>query len=211
MEKTSVTVIRHGETEWNLAGRVQGQHNSDLTENGIQQAGLTADALKDEKFDVLYSSFLPRAVETAAIINKFHNLEHRKDNSVAERNFGIMEGLTLAEVQEKFPDVYSCYKQRDENYEIPDGESLISLYARVKDGMNRIVRENRGKRLLVVTHGGVLDCMVRMVFDYPLSGLRKFSLYNASINRFSVVNEVWFLEEWGNINHHRTRILSLDA
>jgi len=211
MEKTRVTVVRHGETEWNLSRRVQGQKNSNLTNTGIRQAEYTSQALKDEKFDVLYSSDLQRARETAEIINKPHNLEHRIDIDLRERNFGIMEGLTLDEVQEKMPEVYAGYRQRDENFTIPDGENLLQLYKRVKNCANRIVKENEGKNILIVTHGGVLDCILRMVFDYPLSGIRKFSLYNASINRFSVLKEVWLLEEWGNINHHQTRILSLDA
>jgi len=211
MEKSRVTVVRHGETEWNLSRRVQGQKNSQLTDTGIKQAELTSEALKDEKFDVLYSSDLQRARETAEIINRPHNLEHRIEIDLRERDFGIMEGYTLAEVQEKFPEVYSGYKSRDESYIIPDGENLVNLYGRVKNAVNRIVGENQGKHILIVTHGGVMDCMLRRVFDYPLSGMRTFSLYNASINRFSVVNEKWFLEEWGNINHHRTRILSLDA
>ena len=210
MVKTYITAVRHGETEWNVSRQLQGKQNSNLTENGLKQADLTAKALKDTTFDVLYTSDLRRAKETAEIINRHHKLGIRIESSLAERNFGIMEGLTQEEIQQKYPEVYEGYMHRRETYEIPGGESLRFFYNRVTHALNIIVREHAAKRILIVTHGGVLDCMMRMIFNYPLSAPRQFSIYNASINRFSVSDGEWFLGEWGNIAHQRSDSLSLD-
>ena len=210
MVKTSVIVVRHGETKWNVTRQLQGRKNSNLTENGIKQAVLTAEALKNKSFDFLYTSDLRRALETTEIINKYHQLEIHIDESLAERNFGVIEGLKQDEMIEKYPEVFTRYMKREEEYQIPDGESLISFYNRVKKGLNAIANSHTGKRILIVTHGGVLDCMMRMVFNYPLSAPRSFSIYNASVNRFSVTDATWFLEEWGEISHQESMALSLD-
>ena len=210
MGKTSFTVVRHGETEWNVSRQLQGWKNSNLTENGIKQAALTAEAFKNKKFDLLCTSDLRRAQETTAIINKYHQLKIHIDNSLKERNFGVMEGLKQDEMLEKYPEVFTRYMQREEKYQIPEGESLVSFYNRVIDGVNAIAQSHSGKRILIVTHGGVLDCMMRRVFNYPLSAPRSFSIYNASVNRFSVTDGVWFLEEWGDISHQESMALSLD-
>ena len=210
MGKTLVIVVRHGETKWNVTRQLQGRKNSNLTENGIKQAVLTAEALKNKSFDFLYTSDLRRALETTEIINKYHQLEIHIDESLAERNFGVIEGLKQDEMIEKYPEVFTRYMKREEEYQIPDGESLISFYNRVKKGLNAIANSHTGKRILIVTHGGVLDCMMRMVFNYPLSAPRSFSIYNASVNRFSVTDATWFLEEWGEISHQESMALSLD-
>jgi len=201
MEKTWVTLIRHGETEWNVAMRLQGIQDSNLTSKGLRQAELVARELCNRKFDAMISSDLGRAIKTAEIIASRTNLTVIRDQTLRERNFGIMEGFTREEISEKYPDVLSGYMKRKVSYKIESGESLAELYNRVMEGLNRIISVHEGKRILIITHGGVLDCIIRMVFNYPLSDTRNFTIYNASINVFSVKNKQWMLEEWGNVNH----------
>jgi probable phosphoglycerate mutase len=210
MTKTKVTLVRHGETEWNVAMRLQGMQDSNLTENGLKQAHLVSEALGRQKFHTLISSDLGRALKTAEIINEHHNLPIERNASLRERNFGIMEGLTREEIQEKFPDVFNGYIERNDLYLIPQGESLTDFYMRVTDSLKSIVEKNEGRDILLVLHGGVLDCVMRMIFDYPLSAPRHFSIYNGSINTFSVNNNEWFLEQWGNIDHQQMHTISLD-
>jgi probable phosphoglycerate mutase len=210
MTKTTLTVVRHGETEWNIAMRLQGMQNSNLTERGLEQARQTASALRARKFDVLISSDLERALQTAALINIYHKLPIEKSYSIRERNFGVMEGMTREEIQEKFPETFQGYMLRKDTYQIPEGESLVQFYQRITEGLEQIVTQNKGKSVLLITHGGVLDCMMRMIFDYPLSSPRRFSIYNASINVFSVRNNEWQLDTWGNIDHQEDHTLSLE-
>jgi len=201
MEKTWITLIRHGETEWNVAMRLQGIQDSNLTSKGLRQAELLARELYNRKFNVMISSDLGRAIKTAEIISSKTNLTVIRDQALRERNFGIMEGLTREEISEKYPDVLSGFMKRKVSYKIENGESLAEFYDRVTKGLNRIISVHEGKRILIITHGGVLDCMIRMVFHYPLSDTRNFTIYNASINVFSTKNKQWMLEEWGNVDH----------
>lgn len=203
-------MVRHGETEWNIAMRLQGMQNSELTKKGIEQAKQAAEALRNRTFDKLISSDLKRALETAVILNQFHDLPLERNASIRERNFGIMEGLTREEIMERFPDTYQGYMQRKDTYQVPDGESLVDFYARVTKGVRQIAEDYEGKRLLIVTHGGVMDCMMRMIFDYPLSAPRRFSIYNASINEFSVNEGQWQLDTWGNIEFQKKNTLSIE-
>ncbi|MGD2033823.1 MAG: histidine phosphatase family protein [Bacteroidales bacterium] len=201
MQKTAVTIIRHGETEWNVALRLQGIQDSPLTPEGIKQAGQLAESLRQEKFDVMISSDLGRAVRTAEIIAAKTRLEIIRDSALRERNFGVMEGMTREEAFKKYPEVFSSYSKRKETYKIKNGESLVAFNKRVREGLDRILHTYPDKNILIVSHGGVLDCVIRMVFNYPLSSFRSFSIYNTAINRFSVSDNKWVLEEWGNTDH----------
>ena len=109
-----------------------------------------------------------------------------KDPGIRERFFGVMEGLIREEILAKFPDVHAGYMKRREHYHVPEDESLMQFYQGVKNGLHRIVDTYKGKKILLVTHGGVLDCVMGMIFDIPLGMSRKFSIYNSSINNFSV-------------------------
>ncbi len=210
MVKTQVVLVRHGETEWNVAMRLQGIQDSNLTKNGIHQAKMVAKALSAHRFDILISSDLGRAIKTAEIINSYQHLEIITDASLRERAFGVMEGLTREQILEKYPEVFSGYMERKDTYQIPYGESLNDFYKRVTTGLKKIVTMHRGKEILLISHGGVLDCVMRMIFNYPLSAPRYFSIYNASINSFSVTENQWFLEQWGNIDHQKIQSISLD-
>jgi probable phosphoglycerate mutase len=210
MTKTRLTIIRHGETEWNLALRLQGMKNSELTRKGLEQARVAARALKDKKFDRLITSDLKRAVITAEILNEYHHLPVLQDETLRERNFGIMEGLTREEIQERYPETFNGYMLRKDTYQIPEGESLVSFYKRVTTGIRHIAQQNKGCSVLIVTHGGVLDCIMRMIFDYPLSAPRRFSIYNASINNFSIDENEWQLDTWGNIDFQKGESVSLE-
>lgn len=202
MGVTRITMVRHGETEWNVTMRLQGMKNSDLTKKGIRQARQAANALRKRDFDRLISSDQERAVKTAQQLNEYHHLEIETDPALRERNFGIMEGLTREEIMERYPETYHGYMDRKDSYRIPEGETLIDFYARVTGGINRIVQMSEGQNLLIVTHGGVLDCMMRMLFDIPLTTARNFSIYNGSINEFSYEQGKWHLDTWGKLPFH---------
>jgi 2,3-bisphosphoglycerate-dependent phosphoglycerate mutase len=210
MSDIKITLVRHGETCWNVEMRLQGMKDSELTENGLEQAHRVAEALRRNKFHAVFSSDLGRAVKTAEAINKYHKHSIQLVTSLRERNFGVMEGLTREEILEKLPDVHKAYMERKVEYPIPKGESLVQFNERVIKGLGSIARENEGKNILIVTHGGVLDCIMRMVFNYALDAPRRFSIYNGSISEFSVRSGEWFLEQWGNIDHQSTACISLD-
>jgi probable phosphoglycerate mutase len=203
----NITIVRHGETEWNVQKRIQGQHNSNLTNNGVYQAKLAAEALKKRDFDVLISSDLGRAVDTAKIINKQLNLEHMLSSGLRERSFGIAEGKTYEEIKKIYPVDFGFYIKRNPKHAFKDGESLTHLYNRVVDEINNIAEKYNGQNVLIVSHGLVLEMMMYKTFNREVNQSRVFSINNSSINTFTVDNNNWFLKEWGVIEH----IISLNV
>ena len=199
---TRLVVIRHGETEWNIQNRFQGHLDSILTLPGIKQAEAIADILKGETYDVIYSSDLERAKQTAEIIARSLNMRVHTEKDLREINLGVMQGLKKDEFIKKYPEVISKY-HAEPDYVIPGGESKRKLYNRVTGILEKIIRRHKGHNILLVAHGGVLDCIIRHTFDIPLNKQRNFSLYNASINRFAVEDGEWKLESWGETSHMR--------
>jgi probable phosphoglycerate mutase len=201
-DKTRLVVIRHGETEWNINNRFQGHLDSKLTLPGEKQAEAIADALKGEAYDVIYSSDLKRAKHTAEIIAGKLNMRVYTEKDLREINLGAMQGLKKDEFIIKYPEVISKYNT-DPEYIIPGGESRMQLYCRVTEILEKIVRKHESQGILLVAHGGVLDCIIRYTFNIPLDRQRNFSLFNASINRFTVDKGEWKLESWGETSHMR--------
>ena len=156
----NVIFIRHGETEWNLQNRTQGHLNSPLTERGITQAREAAEKLKDYKFDIVVSSHLGRAYETAKIIaEKLGILEIITDSSLLERNLGILQGNIAEESKIKFPNLFNN-GVLIHNAKIPNGESLEDFLERVGRGIENLKEISKTKTILVVTHDGVLNAIV---------------------------------------------------
>ncbi|MFV0593410.1 MAG: histidine phosphatase family protein [Draconibacterium sp.] len=198
---TEITIVRHGETNWNVQQRIQGQRNSPLSENGILQAELAANALAKREFDILISSDLERAVETAKIINTQLALPCKYNAALRERSFGIVEGMNFAEMKQQYPDQYQSYKSRDPKFAFSGGESLEQLFARVTTEIENIAGEYADQKVLLVSHGLVLEMMMYKTFNISLEQPRVFSINNSSISSFYINRENWFLKEWGVIEH----------
>jgi probable phosphoglycerate mutase len=197
--KIKLTIIRHGETEWNKIGKQQGQLNSDLSENGIKQALAIKNYISDE-YSFIISSDLGRAIQTAEIIAERYNYKIFLNPGLRERHLGIIQGLTMNEFKDKYPEEYNNFNSNNPDYIIPGGESAKQRYTRAINALNKIVNENNGKNLLIVTHGGILDSLFRYVLNLPINQKRSFSLINGSINKFSF-EKYWMLESWGEISH----------
>ena len=198
---TEITIVRHGETMWNVEQRIQGQHNSKLTENGTLQAELVGKALVKREFDVLISSDLERAAETAGIINKQLSLPLTYNANLRERSFGILEGKTLSEIKKQYPHEYTSYKSREPKFVIPEGESIEQLFVRVTSAIEEIARKYQNEKVLIVSHGLVLEMMMYKTFSIALDKPRNFSINNSSISSFYIDGHHWFLKEWGVIEH----------
>jgi probable phosphoglycerate mutase len=193
---TTVIAVRHGETEWNRIGRHQGHLDSPLTQRGTQQARAMAEALSGMAIQAVYSSDLGRARQTAEIIAARLPSRVHYDERLRERNYGILEGLTLSEFREK-------YASGDPEYKVPEGESLRQKYLRNVECVEDLARTHAGTALLVVAHGGVLDSFFRKAVQLPLEIHRSFSVFNGAVNVFSVAGSVWRLETWGDVSHLR--------
>lgn len=160
---TRILAIRHGETAWNVDTRIQGQLDIPLNDTGRWQATRVAEALADSGDDVsvIYSSDLSRAAATAEAISQRLGLPVTHDAGLRERQFGLFQGRTVAEVEAIHPELVKRWKSREPDFE-PDGaESLRTFYQRCVDTATRLADAHPGETVVLVAHGGVLDCLYR--------------------------------------------------
>lgn len=154
---TTILLARHGETDWNRDGIWQGWADPPLNETGRAQAHALAEQLRTTPFDAVYSSDLRRAEETAEIVAGPHGVPVVADPDLREIDIGSWSGLTLAEIEERFP-----------HGERPDGETREQHAARVLAAVTRIARVNLGRRILLVTHGGTMRALHGHLTDEPV-------------------------------------------
>jgi len=198
---TAILLIRHGETVWNRAGRVQGWQDSPLTEAGAAQARALAERLGGERVERLIASDLGRARDTAAPVAERLGLPIELDPGVRERNYGIFEGRTYAEIERDHPEAYAFLTRRDPAYAIPGGESGAGFAARVLEALERIAAAHAGRCIAVVTHGGVLGVLYRHAARLLPDAERDYVLPNASVNYIRFGSGRWVIDRWGDVAH----------
>jgi len=198
---TQLIAIRHGETEWNSQGRFQGHLNSVLNRAGQAQAEALGEYLVRERFDLLLSSDLGRALETASAIAMRTGHEIVVEPRLRERRMGIFQGLTPDEAQARYPEAYARFRSHDPDYVIPEGESTRQLFERSVACFTELAERHAGLTLATVTHGGVLAMLYRHARAMPLEAPRDFPLHNTGINRFRHRLGAWQLQSWGEVGH----------
>jgi 2,3-bisphosphoglycerate-dependent phosphoglycerate mutase len=157
MARTLMCLARHGETNWNIERRFQGQFDIALNARGRAQAESLARELAAAHFDRVYCSDLRRALHTAAPIAEPRGLEVRATQRLREKDDGAWQGHTHAEVQVKYAGDYPHYLSRKPDFAAPEGETLEEFARRVRSVLTDIARESAGLTVLVVAHAGVLD------------------------------------------------------
>lgn len=200
-EATRILAIRHGQTAWNADGRIQGQLDIGLDATGRAQAQALAQALDGEPIDALYSSDLSRARQTAAPLARRAGLVLRVDAGLRERGFGEFEGLSFAEVSERWPAQAERWRKRDPAFGPTGGEVLSDFRDRVIEVMDRLARAHPGRQIAVVTHGGVLDQLYRAATRLALDAPRAWPVANAAINRLLYADQGLSLVGWADVAH----------
>jgi 2,3-bisphosphoglycerate-dependent phosphoglycerate mutase len=198
---TRLVVVRHGETEWNLASRIQGHADSPLTPAGEAQAAAIARRLAAERFDRLVSSDLGRAMRTAQAIAASTGHGIVADARLRERNYGMAEGLTYGEIGVHYPEIFSRVRDTDPDYVVPGGESRRQMFERVRDAFESLARECEGERVAVVCHGGVLAMLFRHVHGIPVGAAHAIPIPNASYNALVREGAAWRVEAWADTAH----------
>lgn len=166
---TEFTLIRHGETVENLAGIIQGHFNSELNDIGREQAEAVAKRLKNESFDLFYSSDLRRAAATAEAISRANGMTFQPMTELREWHLGALERQNADRMRELYPEVMDAFKHAPQKEVIvPEGENYSEFHARICNVMETLAEQHPGKRLLIVTHGGVLREVFRMVVGAAL-------------------------------------------
>lgn len=183
---TRILLVRHGETEWNAAGRVQGWTDSRLNARGGVQAARLAERLAHTPLAAIYASDLSRAQDTAQALAAPHGLPIFPHPDLRERCYGEWEGLTLQELEARYPEFWGRYHhQRDLNVPIPGGETWEEVCARLVPVLHRIIADHSGaeETVAIVGHGGSLRAAVLDALAAPLPVLLRLRLDNASLTR----------------------------
>lgn len=163
---TTLYIIRHCEALGNINNTFQGSVDEDITEKGQKQLDCLSERCKGFIFDVIYTSPLIRAVKTARAANKYHRLKIITEPAFSEIKGGEYEGCKWEELPKLFPVTYNLWKNDFANFKTEKGESMKQVYDRVSIGAMRVVRENKDKNILIVSHG----CAIRNLCCY-LRGL----------------------------------------
>jgi probable phosphoglycerate mutase len=198
---TRICIVRHGETDWNVEKRIQGHIDIALNAVGVAQAAATAAGLAAHRFDAAYSSDLDRAWQTAQAIGQRQGIEVRKAPGLRERNYGVLQGLTTAEIASRYPTAYSHYLARNTDHNFKTGESLSDFSARIVTAVEALALAHSGQALLLVSHGGVLDICYRRATGRCLTAARDFPIPNAALNWFEVGEGGWRLLTWADRSH----------
>jgi len=206
---TRILLIRHGETAWNAVRRLQGHTDIPLNEEGERQAEALARSLASENLDAIISSDLGRAMQTAQAVAARHpHVPLHTDPGLRERGYGVFEGLLYTEIAERYPVEFAEWQARDVDAVMPAGErvaeSFRQFFQRCQDGIARWAARYPQQSILIVAHGGVLECAYRAARGLSIDGPRDFQVKNASINRFSFTDGVLALEQWGESAHLQT-------
>ncbi len=175
-------LIRHGQTDWNVAGRIQGSHDSELNENGRKQARKLGETILESQIELsaIYTSPQKRAHKTAELIGSIIDKPVIPLKGLEEINLGLWEGLTWKEVELKYPEEYGQWFENRRYAKAPGGESYDEMLQRVLSALRTITFAHNDKTA-VVTHGGVIMCLQCYLTDTPFHEMRKFKAKNTCI------------------------------
>ena len=169
--------VRHGQTDWNLARKMQGgQTERPLNETGIQQAEETRKILEEKKFDLVIVSPMERAKQTAEIIIKDKKVPMIEEERLRERKLGELEGNPITEQCEK--EIWDC--KLNKSYK--NGESVLEFEKRVLEFINEAKETYKDKTILIVAHGGVAKVFKKYLYGEPKNdNLNEYKMKNCEI------------------------------
>ena len=201
MQITRLVAIRHGETAWNAEQRLQGQQDIPLNALGQRQAATLGAALADEGLVAVVASDLQRAWMTGSALAHALGLPLLAEPGLRERGFGMLEGLTYAQIEALWPDQARRWRTREPGFAPAGGESLISFQARCLATVDRLAAAFAGQAIALVCHGGVLDGLYRAATHVALDRPRSWALGNAGINRLLHTPQGLALVGWDDHAH----------
>ncbi|MEB2357151.1 histidine phosphatase family protein [Bacillus pumilus] len=186
---TTICLVRHGETDWNAAKRIQGRTDIPLNDTGKWQAEQTGLYLKDAHWDVVISSPLIRAKETAHLILKHVDAPLVIMDDFIERDYGDAEGMSFEERQKLFP-----------NKQYPNMEPLETIQDRMVEGIEKVRAAYPNQQVLIVAHGAAIHALLTTLADEHL-GLENTRLVNACLNYVEWKDGKWKVLDYNVVSH----------
>lgn len=195
--RTRLIFVRHAEAEGNAMRRFHGWTDSSITEKGHAQAQSVAQRLKDVPIDVIYSSSMKRTLQTCEYIAKVKNLPIIRTDKLKEINGGDWEDKTWDELPGKWPLENETWENKPHLHRMPNGESMVEFQERLLNEVNKIIDDNKGKNICIVTHGTAIRAMMCRFSSCELVEMANIPWYdNTSVtiidhedNNFKVIVE----------------------
>jgi probable phosphoglycerate mutase len=185
---THVILCRHGETQGNLERRFGGHGATPLTERGREQARSTGRHLAGENVDVVYSSDLERAIETAALIGREIGQKSHASTALRERSVGELTDLTFDEARARYPEAYAALLRREPDACPPGGESYAQCRARAAAFLAQTLSDHAGARILIVSHNIALHQLIFHILGIELGAISarlSFQIDHCALHRFA--------------------------
>ena len=201
-----VYLVRHGETEWNVARRIQGQSDSPLTATGRLQASQVAKRVKSEGITHIITSDMGRTRETAQIIADECGCEIITEPRLRELNMGVLEQREIETLTPEEEQWRKSLIDGTDGGRIPNGESMEELYSRMFAALDYCRQLPEGSRPLLVSHGIALSTLLSRILGVPAYSERRLRLRNCSLSRVDYQNSPWLANGWivetaGEVTH----------
>jgi broad specificity phosphatase PhoE len=184
---TELLLVRHGETDWNRDGRFQGHADTPLNDAGREQARALADELAGDRIDLVYTSDLLRARETAEIVARRLDADVVARSELREIDVGEWEGLTWSEIEERYPEGARTWHEH--GYGWKSGETYDQLGERIIAALRRIAADHPDRRVLVVGHGGTVRATRAFIEGLSVADSRRRSPAIGNCEVFRIVAE----------------------
>ncbi|NWG03543.1 MAG: histidine phosphatase family protein [Syntrophaceae bacterium] len=168
-----IYIARHGETTWNVEGRIQGRSDPGLSPKGQQQSLALLEQLKDRPLTNIYTSTLQRSILTAQPVSHHFGLPIRQSSELDEIAFGILEGRNLFQFDEVTKKEWERFKDDRFNYRIPGAENYTDVANRVRPFVGRVLESHQGEEVLVIGHRVVNRLLIGMFLEFPLERVLK--------------------------------------
>lgn len=185
---TELFLVRHGQTESNVAGLLHGSTDVPLNPVGLRQAEQVALRIQ-EMTDIasIFASPLQRARVTAEAISRRTRLPLNLHPGLAEMNFGQAEGIVISQIAELYPDIYTRLNDLDDHeVSFPGGESRREFVHRIQSALDDVINAQMGKKVIVVAHGGVIAAATALMLGEQPGDWRKYSIANCSVTHFEI-------------------------
>lgn len=208
--KKEIYVIRHGQTEYNKKGIVQGSGvDSNLNEVGQAQAKAFFEMYQEVNFDKVYTSTLKRAMQSVSLFTDKKQLPHEKLSGLNEINWGKHEGKSITTEQDNYY-FYMLNEWQKGNLEvaIEGGESPLQVQARQKTALEHILAQENEEKILICMHGRAMRIFLCLMLDYPLENMDKFEHENLCLYKLQFTGSLFRVEEFCNTEHLKGLVLA---
>ncbi len=196
-----IYIVRHGTTDWNRGGYIQGHLDTPLNPEGRTQAEAAGVRLAAEGATAIYSSDLLRVYETAQLIARHTGLRIIQKPGLREMHFGDWQGLSFDQIKARDPEIYEARRERPFEVPPPGGETWMAFYQRSVGALQEILDATDAQRLIVATHSGVCTVFGLKALGLGPTGKRTFGNANCAIHTIGITGDRWEAVSLNNTDH----------